>query len=660
MIPELGHVSLIIAFGLAIGLTVVPFWGSLRANVSAMNVAPSLAVGILVFTTIAFGLLATSFLRDDFSVAVVAANSNSLLPPLFKFSALWGNHEGSLLLWVLILAGWMTAVAFLSRGLPLVMIARVLSVMGLIAVGFLAFSLLTSNPFERLLPNTPVDGSDLNPLLQDPGLIIHPPLLYMGYVGLSVPFAFAIAALIGGRLDASWARWSRPWTNVAWGFLTLGIMLGSWWAYYELGWGGWWFWDPVENASFMPWLMGTALVHSLAVTEKRGVFRSWTVLLAIFAFSLSLLGTFLVRSGVLTSVHAFAADPERGLFILVFLALVVGGSLLLYALRAPTVASRVEYGVISRESLLMVNNLVFTVAATIVLLGTLFPLVMDALSLGKYSVGPPYFNAVFVPLMALLMPFMALGPVSRWRKDSPRRWLHELLSPAIAVVVLAPLLSMMLFKFNLWVALAVLLAGWVSLGVLRDLWHRLKVGNAATLQWHRLTPSFLGMTLAHIGFAAVVLGAVVVTQHSEERDLRMAEGDSAELGGYRFEMTRISQEPGANYIADQAFFVVTEGDTVIATLTPEKRRYLASGQVMTEAAIDAGILRDLYIALGEPVGENAWAVRLQYKPMVRWLWVGAFLIGLGALVTALDRRYRVQTVARQVSDTAGRGLEFAG
>ena len=660
MIPELGHVALIIAFGLAIGLTVVPFWGSMRANVSAMNLAPSLAVGILVFTAIAFALLAISFLRDDFSVAVVAANSNSLLPPLFKFSALWGNHEGSLLLWVLILAGWMTAVAFLSRGLPLVMMARVLSVMGLIAVGFLAFSLLTSNPFERLLPNMPADGSDLNPLLQDPGLIIHPPLLYMGYVGLSVPFAFAIAALIGGRLDASWARWSRPWTNVAWGFLTLGIMLGSWWAYYELGWGGWWFWDPVENASFMPWLMGTALVHSLAVTEKRGVFRSWTVLLAIFAFSLSLLGTFLVRSGVLTSVHAFAADPERGLFILVFLALVVGGSLLLYALRAPTVASRVEYAVISRESLLMVNNLVFTVAATIVLLGTLFPLVMDALSLGKYSVGPPYFNAVFVPLMALLMPFMTLGPVSRWRQDSPKRWLHELLTPAIAVVVLAPVLSVMLFSFNLWVALAVLLAGWVSLGVLRDLWYRLRVGNSAGLQWQRLTPSYLGMTLAHIGFAAVVLGAVVVTQHSEERDLRMAEGDSAELGGYRFEMTRISQQPGANYIADQASFLVTEDERVIAILTPEKRRYLASGQVMTEAAIDAGMLRDIYIALGEPVGEGAWAVRLQYKPMVRWLWVGAFLIGLGALVTALDRRYRVQTVARQVTDAANQGLEFAG
>jgi cytochrome c-type biogenesis protein CcmF len=482
----------------------------------------------------------------------------------------------------------------------------------------------------------------------------------MGYVGLSVPFAFAIAALIGGRLDASWARWSRPWTNVAWGFLTLGIMLGSWWAYYELGWGGWWFWDPVENASFMPWLMGTALVHSLAVTEKRGVFRSWTVLLAIFAFSLSLLGTFLVRSGVLTSVHAFAADPERGLFILVFLALVVGGSLLLYALRAPAVASRVEYNVISRESLLMVNNLVFTVAATIVLLGTLFPLVMDAFSLGKYSVGPPYFNAVFVPLMALLMPFMSVGPISRWRQDSPRRWLHELLVPAIAMAALAPLLSMMLFDFNLWVALAVLLAGWVTLGVLRDVWRRLAVGGSGGLQWQRLSPSFLGMTFAHIGFAAVVLGAVVVTQHSEEQDLRMTEGQSAELGGYRFEMTHISQQPGANYVADQATFVVSYDDKIIATLVPEKRRYLASGQVMTEAAIDAGILRDLYIALGEPIGERAWAVRLQYKPMVRWLWIGAFLIGFGALLTSLDRRYRAQVVSGQEPSPAkGQSLGFA-
>ena len=631
MIPELGHVSLIIAFVLAIGLAAVPMWGALRRDIAAMNTAPSLAVGVTVFVGIAFALLAVSFLQDDFSVAVVAANSNSLLPPIFKFSAVWGNHEGSLLLWVLILSGWMTAVAYFSRGLPLVMVARVLSVMGMVAVGFLAFSLLTSNPFERLLPNTPLDGNDLNPLLQDPGLIIHPPLLYMGYVGLSVPFAFAIAALMGGRLDASWARWSRPWTNVAWGFLSLGIMLGSWWAYYELGWGGWWFWDPVENASFMPWLMGAALVHSLAVTEKRGVFRSWTVLLAIFAFSLSLLGTFLVRSGVLTSVHAFAADPERGLFILIFLALVVGGSLLLYALRAPSVASRVAYGAVSRESLLMVNNLVFTVSTVVVLLGTLFPLIMDAFSLGKYSVGPPYFNAVFVPLMALLMPFMAVGPLSRWREDSARRWLHELLVPGLGVLVVAVLLGMLgKAVFNVWIALAVLLSGWVALGVIKDAWRRLTSGMTSGLQWRRLSPSFMGMSLAHLGFAGVVLGAVVVTQESEEHDLRMAVGDAASLGVYRFELQSLGQQAGPNYLADQAVFEVSRDGEPIAVLVPEKRRYFASGQIMTEAAIDASLWRDLYIALGEPIGENAWAVRLQYKPMVRWLWLGSLMIGFGA------------------------------
>ena len=647
MIPEFGHVALIIAFCLAVALAVIPLWGAAKRDVSAMNMAPPLAVSVTLFVAIAFSLLTTSFLSDDFSVAVVAANSNSLLPPIFKFSAVWGNHEGSLLLWVLILSGWMTAVAFFSRGLPLIMVARVLSVMGLVAVGFLAFSLLTSNPFERLLPNTPLDGNDLNPLLQDPGLIIHPPLLYMGYVGLSVPFAFAIAALLGGRLDASWARWSRPWTNVAWGFLSLGIMLGSWWAYYELGWGGWWFWDPVENASFMPWLMGTALVHSLAVTEKRGVFRSWTVLLAIFAFSLSLLGTFLVRSGVLTSVHAFAADPERGLFILIFLALVVGGSLLLYAMRAPAVASRVSYAAISRESLLMVNNLVFTVATVVVLLGTLFPLVMDAFSLGKYSVGPPYFNAVFVPLMALVMPFMTVGPLSRWREDTAGRWLYELLVPGLAVMLLAMTLGFYGREgFNLWIALAVLLGGWVALGVLRDAWRRIGAGGGS-LRWRRLSPSFIGMATAHLGFAAVVLGAVVVTQLNEERDLRMAVGDAEALGGYRFELIEIGQRPGPNYSADYAVFEVTEAGQPIARLTPEKRRYFASGQIMTEAAIDASVWRDLYIALGEPIGEDAWAVRLQYKPMVRWLWLGALMIGLGALVTVFDRRYRAQVARRQ-------------
>jgi len=429
-------------------------------------------------------------------------------------------------------------------------------------------------------------------------------------------------------------------------------MLGSWWAYYELGWGGWWFWDPVENASFMPWLMGAALVHSLAVTEKRGVFRSWTVLLAIFAFSLSLLGTFLVRSGVLTSVHAFAADPERGLFIWIFLALVVGGSLLLYALRAPSVASRVAYGAVSRESLLMVNNLVFTVSTVVVLLGTLFPLIMDAFSLGKYSVGPPYFNAVFVPLMALLMPFMAVGPLSRWREDSARRWLHELLVPGLGVLVVAVLLGMLgKAVFNVWIALAVLLSGWVALGVIKDAWRRLTSGMTSGLQWRRLSPSFMGMSLAHLGFAGVVLGAVVVTQESEEHDLRMAVGDAASLGVYRFELQSLGQQAGPNYLADQAVFEVSRDGEPIAVLVPEKRRYFASGQIMTEAAIDASLWRDLYIALGEPIGENAWAVRLQYKPMVRWLWLGSLMIGFGALGTVFDRRYRSQAARNRVPQT---------
>jgi cytochrome c-type biogenesis protein CcmF len=434
VIPEVGHLALIIALVMALLLTVVPLWGSWRGNYAAMRLAPTLAAGVTVFCDQLCLPGRCSFLQDDFSVRVVASNSNSLLPPIYKFSAVWGNHEGSLLLWVLILSFWLAAVATFSRGLPTVMLARVLAVMGAIGVGFLSFSLFTSNPFERLLPGVPGGWQRPQSAAAGPGLIIHPPLLYMGYVGFSVAFAFAVAALLGGRLDAAWARWSRPWTNVAWAFLSLGIMLGSWWAYYELGWGGWWFWDPVENASFMPWLAGTALIHSLAVTEKRGLFKSWTVLLAIFAFSLSLLGTFLVRSGVLTSVHAFAADPARGLFILVFLAIVVGGSLTLYALRAPAVRSRIEFSLVSRESLLLVNNVVFLVATLTVLFGTLFPLLMDALGQGKYSVGPPYFNAVFVPLMALLTPFMGLGPLSRWRDDSVYRWRSRMLVPALLVL----------------------------------------------------------------------------------------------------------------------------------------------------------------------------------------------------------------------------------
>ena len=650
MIPEIGHYALIVALCLSMILAVLPAWGAWRRNTTAMGLAPGLAVGQLVFVTISFVCLALAFLQDDFTVKVVASNSNSLLPSMYKFSALWGNHEGSLLLWALILCFWTTAVALLSPQLPMQVLSRVLSVMGGIAVGFLSFSLFTSNPFERLLPGSPVDGSDLNPLLQDPGLIIHPPLLYMGYVGFSVAFAFAIAALLGGRLDASWARWSRPWTNVAWAFLTLGIMLGSWWAYYELGWGGWWFWDPVENASFMPWLAGTALIHSLAATEKRGLFKSWTVLLAIFAFSLSLLGTFLVRSGVLTSVHAFATDPARGMFILLFLAIVVGGSLVLYALRAPAVSSRVSFAWVSRESLLLFNNVVFLVATLTVLFGTLFPLFMDALGQGKYSVGPPYFNAVFVPLMALLATFMGLGPVSRWKGDTVARWKGELgISAAVAVVcgLTLPLLGA---DYNLWVALAALLAAWLVLGLVRDAWYRVRGAASLGSGLRRLTPSYCGMLLAHLGFDACVLGVVATSQYNVERDLKMSPGDSETLAGYTFEFLELAPVRGPNFVADEARFRVTKDNELVAMLAPQKRRYLASGSVMTEAAIDAGVFRDLFVAMGEPIGsDGAWAIRLHYKPMVRWMWLGAIMMGFGGFATALDKRYRRQRRAATAS-----------
>ncbi|GAB3308233.1 heme lyase CcmF/NrfE family subunit [Haliea atlantica] len=643
MIPEFGHFALIIALCLAVLLTLVPLWGAWRRDINAMALAPGLAMGLLVFTGISFACLAAAFLQDDFSVEVVANNSNSLLPAMYKFSAVWGNHEGSLLLWVLILAGWTAAVAVFSPQLPLLMLSRVLSMMGFVAVGFLSFSLFTSNPFARLLPGTPADGQDLNPLLQDPGLIIHPPLLYMGYVGFSVAFAFAIAALLGGRLDAAWARWSRPWTNVAWAFLTLGIMLGSWWAYYELGWGGWWFWDPVENASFMPWLAGTALLHSLAVTEKRGLFKSWTVLLAIFTFSLSLLGTFLVRSGVLTSVHAFATDPARGLFILVFLGIVVGGSLTLYALRAPAVSSRVGFGWLSRESLLLVNNVVFTVATLTVLFGTLFPLLMDALGQGKYSVGPPYFNAVFVPLMALLMPFMGIGPLSRWKQDSVRRWRRELLVPAIATLACGVTLPLLHGDYNIWAALAILLAAWLLLALLRDLWNRVKNASSPVAGLRRLAPSYWGMLVAHLGFAAAVLGVVLTSQFAIERDIKMSPGDRETLAGYEFRFLEVGGVRGPNYVADEARFAVYRDGRELVRLAPQKRRYLASGDIMTEAAIDAGFFRDLFVAMGEPVGEEgAWAIRLHYKPFVRWMWAGAVLMAIGGFLTVADRRYRRQ------------------
>ncbi|MEM0954953.1 MAG: heme lyase CcmF/NrfE family subunit [Pseudomonadota bacterium] len=658
MIPEFGHFALILALGLATLLAVVPMWGSWRGDRQAMEMAPSLAIGMFVFVVIAFACLAHSFVTDDFSVALVANNSNSLMPTALKFAATWGNHEGSMVLWILLLSTWTAAVAVFSTGLPLILLARVLAVLGFVAVGFLLFSLLTSNPFARLLPGIPPDGADLNPLLQDPGMIFHPPLLYMGYVGFSVAFAFAIAALIGGRLDASWARWSRPWTNAAWAFLSLGIMLGSWWAYYELGWGGWWFWDPVENASFMPWLAGTALIHSLAVTEKRGLFRSWTVLLAIFTFSLSLLGTFLVRSGVLTSVHAFAADPERGIFILAFLGIVIGGSLTLYALRAPAVQSRIGFEWVSRESLLLLNNVVFLVSTLTVLFGTLFPLITDALSLGKYSVGPPYFNAVFLPLMALLIPFMGVGPASRWKRDTTTRWIQELMAPALAAVIIGLTFPFAYGDgFNLWVALAAILAGWLALAMLRDLIHRVRNASNLAVGLRRLPASYWGMQSAHLGFAITVAGVVLTSQYAVEQDLKMTPGDSHEVAGYVYRFDSVEPVTGPNYVADGANFTVLRDDKVITTLQAQKRRYLASGQVMTEAAIDAGLFRDLFIAMGEPLDQGrSWAIRLHHKPFVRWIWAGALCMGLGGFVTLLDKRYRR---VRQRRVAAEAGLEAA-
>lgn len=593
---------------------------------------------------------------DDFSVAYVAQNSNSALPWYYKFSAVWGAHEGSLLLWAFILSGWTFAVAVFSRQLPEDMLARVLGVMGLISVGFLLFLIVTSNPFTRLLPQAPGDGRDLNPLLQDFGLIVHPPMLYMGYVGFSVAFAFAIAALLGGRLDAAWARWSRPWTLVAWAFLGVGISLGSWWAYYELGWGGWWFWDPVENASFMPWLVGTALIHSLAVTEKRGVFKSWTVLLAIAAFSLSLLGTFLVRSGVLTSVHAFATDPERGVFVLVFLLLVVGSSLTLFALRAPVVKSQVGFGLWSRETLLLVNNLLLVVATSMILLGTLYPLLLDAISGAKLSVGPPYFNAMFVPLMAALMMTLGVGVLVRW-KDTPLKWLLGMLGPVlIAAVVLGGLGSLVFGDFNFAVLAVCLLAAWVVLAAVRDLLD--KTRHKGLVKGARgLSPSYWGMHLAHLGLAVCAIGVVLTSHQSAERDLRLAPGESLELGGYHFVFDGAEHHEGPNFTSDRATVRVFDGERQIATLHPEKRLYTVQQMPMTEAGIDPGFTRDLYVALGEPLGDGAWAVRVHIKPFVRWIWLGGLMMAFGGVLAASDRRYRVKvkTRVREALGLAGQG-----
>jgi cytochrome c-type biogenesis protein CcmF len=657
MIPELGHLAMILALCLAVVQATLPLIGAWRGDRQWMGLAQPAAWGQFAFLGFSFACLTYAFMVDDFSVAYVAHNSNSALPWFYKFSAVWGAHEGSLLLWAFILAGWTFAVAIFSRQLPEDMLARVLGVMGLISIGFLLFLIVTSNPFERLLPQVPMDGRDLNPLLQDFGLIVHPPMLYMGYVGFSVAFAFAIAALLGGRLDAAWARWSRPWTLVAWAFLGLGIALGSWWAYYELGWGGWWFWDPVENASFMPWLVGTALIHSLAVTEKRGVFKSWTVLLAIAAFSLSLLGTFLVRSGVLTSVHAFATDPERGVFILIFLLMVVGGSLTLFALRAPVVKSQVGFGLWSRETLLLVNNLLLVVATAMILLGTLYPLLLDAISGTKLSVGPPYFNAMFVPLIGALMVTLGIGIMVRW-KDTPLKWLLGMLTPVlITSVVLGGLGSLLFGDFN-WAVLAVsLLAAWVVIASIRDLLD--KTRHKGLFKGIRsLATSYWGMHLAHLGLAVCAIGVVLTSHQSSERDLRLAPGESLSLGGYEFVFEGAVHHDGPNFTSDKATIRVLDGDKQIATLHPEKRLYTVQQMPMTEAGIDAGFTRDLYVALGEPLDNGAWAVRVHIKPFVRWIWLGALMMGLGGVLAASDRRYRVKVKTR-VRETLGLAAQGA-
>jgi cytochrome c-type biogenesis protein CcmF len=641
MIPEIGQFALIVALLLAITQAALPMIGASRGNSTWIALAAPAGQAQFIFVAIAFCCLGYSFITNDFSVLNVATNSNSQLPLHYRLAATWGSHEGSLLLWTLMLSLWTVAVSLFSRHLPEEMVARVLGVMGFISVGFLLFMLLTSNPFTRLSP-VPVDGRDLNPLLQDPAMVAHPPMLYMGYVGFSVAFAFAIAALIGGRLDATWARWSRPWTTVAWMFLTCGIALGSFWAYYELGWGGWWFWDPVENASFMPWLVGTALIHSLAVTEKRGGFKSWTVLLAIAAFSLSLLGTFLVRSGVLTSVHAFATDPKRGIFILVFLLIVIGGSLLLYAIRAKQVGIGGKFDVVSRESLLLSNNVLLTVAAASVLLGTLYPLVVDVLGGAKLSVGPPYFNLVFVPLMAPAMFLMGIGPIARWKKASLPNLVTRLRWAFVISVLSAIVLPFVLGGFKWLVSLGLLLAIWIVMTTIVNLWERVRVtsGQLNTFQKLRTqSRSYYGMQLAHLGVAVFIVGVTLVTGYQTEQDVRMSPGDVVTTGRYSFRFNGVTNVTGPNYVAGRAEMVVSQDGVEIEKMFPEKRNYTATGSVMTETAIDSGIFRHLYISLGEPVGGGAWSVRVYYKPFVGWIWFGAILMALGGGLAVSDRRY---------------------
>ncbi|HEX8961705.1 MAG TPA: heme lyase CcmF/NrfE family subunit [Rhodocyclaceae bacterium] len=648
MIPEIGNLALLLAMAVALVQGIVPIVGAARGQPGWMAAARPLALAQFLFVGLAFGVLTYVFVTNDFSVRYVAANSNTALPLPYRVAAVWGGHEGSILLWTTILASWTLAVAIFSKHLPRELRARVLGVMGLISVGLIAFVAFTSNPFERLLPPA-MDGRDLNPQLQDPGMILHPPLLYMGYVGFSVAFAFAVSALMGGKLDAAWARWSRPWTTVAWIFLTLGIAIGSGWAYYTLGWGGWWFWDPVENASLMPWLVGTGLIHSLAVTEKRGSFKTWTVLLAIFAFSLSLMGTFLVRSGVLTSVHAFAADPRRGIFILGLLGIVWGGALALFAWRAPRVGLSGRFDLLSRETLLLANNVILSVAAAAVFLGTLYPLFLDALGLGKISVGPPYFETVFVPIMVPALLLMAVAPLVRWKQAAAGVLARRLIVPAILSLAAAIGALLAAGRWSTLACLGLFEAAWIVALIAVDL--RDKIGpvrGAGQLRARlaMLSRSYCGMLLAHLGVAAFIVGVTVVKTYEVEKDVRMEVGNTVAVGGYVLTFGGVAELAGPNYAAARGTMKVAAGGRQVTEMHPEKRLYSVSRMPITEAAIDAGVLRDIYVSLGEPLANGAWAVRVYFKPFVDWIWGGCILMALGGFWAMSDRRYRVGQLDR--------------
>ena len=647
MIPELGFFALILALCVSLILAFVPIIGAARdmPNWIALARPATYAQTLLIFFS--FGCLTYASVTSDFSVLYVAQNSNTQMPLIYRISGVWGGHEGSLLFWVASLSAWSAAVAARCRHIPEPFVARVLSILGMISIGFLLFVIFTSNPFERL-PVPPMEGRTLNPLLQDPGLAIHPPMLYFGYVGFAVTFAFAIASMLGTHIDNKWARWARPWTNIAWMFLTLGVALGSWWAYYELGWGGWWFWDPVENSSFMPWLAGTALIHSLAATEKRGAFRAWSVLLAICTFSLSLLGTFLVRSGVLTSVHAFATDPTRGVFILGFLLVVIGGSLALYAWKAPKIKSDVHFALVSRETALLVNNALLVCATATVLLGTLYPLFLDALGMGKISVGPPYFNAVFIPLMLPLAALVGVGALARWKADNLQRILKPLVIPlAVSVIVGIAWPIYAMGRFTFMGTLGVMVATWVAITTLYGIVDRVK-GRKNPL-WALLTTprGFYGMTIAHIGIAVFILGVTMTSIYSDEKDVGLEAGESYQLGNYSFLFQGVKPVTGPNYTAERGLIDVSLDGKAVTTLHTEKRDYGGGTMPMTEAGIDARLSRDIYVALGEPIGGGKWAVRLYNKAYIRCIWLGALLMGLGGILAATDRRYRNEARQKQ-------------